>query len=424
MFKNKKSYLIPIIGFLIIIFIGAFLLKLPCCNNVDISFKDAFYTSISGVTTAGFLKFPLVTQFNFFGQLVYAILMELGALGFVIFVSYFWSIRNKKIKMSDMMVINDSINNDNTGSIKEHSIFVGKLMFTVQFIGAILLAIRFVPLLGFFEGIWYGIFHSISAFSNTGVDLFGNNGLKVFVNDFYVQMVLILLMFVGSIGVFVIEDVIEHKRFSKFKLQTKIILVVSLILIVIPTVLLCIIDDLSLMNGLFLSVSSRSTGFSTIDLAKLTIESQIILMILMFIGGSPASCGGGVRIISVAVVAATIISTLKGKDDTIIFWRRIPNYVVRMAFTVFTLFAILLFITIMLFINFDSEIPMFDIVFNSIAVTSNAGFILVDPSKFNDIIMMVLMFVGRVGPLSLVLTFVHKDEAEKFVEYPEENVIL
>ncbi len=427
MFKSKKTYLIPILSFVIFIILGTFLLSLPVCNNVKLSFGDAFYTAVSGVTTAGFLKFPLGTQFNFLGQFVYAVLMEVGALGFIIFVSYFWSIKNKKIKMSDIMVINDSMSNDNTASIKEHSIFVGKLMFSVQIIGAVLLAIRFVPLLGFFDGVWYGIFHAISAFSNTGVDLFGNNGLRVFIDDFYVQFILIILMLAGSIGVFVLEDIIEHRRFSKFKLQTKIVLFVSAILIIIPTILFCVLDGCTLINGVFLSISARSTGFNMLNLPELTIETQIILMILMFIGGSPASTAGGIKVISLAVIVATIISTLRGKEDTVIFWRRIPNYIVRMSFTIFTLFAILLFISIMMFINLENEMGMFNIVFHSIATISNAGFAIVDPAQFtgiNNIIMLILMFIGRIGPLSLVLIFVHKDETEKFVEYPEENVIL
>lgn len=424
MLKNKKTYLIPILSFIIFIIIGAVLLNLPICNNIKIDFKEALYVSISGVTTAGFLKIPLGTQFNFWGQLVYAILMEIGALGFVVIVSYFWSIRNKKMKMSDMIVINDNMSNDSAASIKSHCIFVGKLMIIAQIIGAIFLSIRFIPLLGFFKGLWYGIFHAISAFSNTGVDLFGNSGITVFVKDFYMQFVLIVLMLSGSIGVFVLEDIIERKRFSKFKLQTKIVLVATIILLVVPTVLIYIFEDLSLMNGLFLSVSARSTGFSIVDISNLTVETQIILMILMFIGGSPASTGGGVKIVAVAVVFATIISTLRGKEETVMFWRKIPNSVVRMAFTIFTLFAILLFIAIMLFINFNPEVNMFDIVFNSVAIISNAGFIIIDPSLFNDVIMMVLMFIGRIGPLSLVLMFVNKDESEKFVGYPEENVIL
>ena len=426
MFKGKKTYLIPIISFALVILIGAVLLTIPSFNNINISFADALYTSVSGVTTTGLLKGNMIAQFNFGGQLVFAILMEIGALGFVIFVSYFWSIRNKKISMSDAMAINDSLSGDNTGSIKEHTLFIGKLVLIVQLAGTILLAIRFVPLLGFFEGLWYSIFHVISAFSNTGADLFGENGIRVFVNDFYVQIVLILLMVAGSFGVFAIEDIKNTKKFSKFKLQTKIIIVGTIFMLVVPTILLKLIQpEISLTNGLFLT-AARSTGFNILDISKFNSAAQVIIMVIMFVGSSPASTGGGVKLVTMAVIISTLISTLKGKEETIIFWRKIPNYTVRMAFTIFTLFSVSIFIALILFMNYNN-IGIEKILFDCISAISNTGFSLIPPNELNSVgslVLMALMYIGRIGPLSLVLVFVNKDNKEKFVEYPEEKVIL
>lgn len=426
MFKGKKTYLIPIISFALVILIGAVLLTIPSFNNINISFADALYTSVSGVTTTGLLKGNMIAQFNFGGQLVFAILMEIGALGFVIFVSYFWSIRNKKISMSDAMAINDSLSGDNTGSIKEHTLFIGKLVLIVQLAGIILLAIRFVPLLGFFEGLWYSIFHVISAFSNTGADLFGENGIRVFVNDFYVQIVLILLMVAGSFGVFAIEDIKNTKKFSKFKLQTKIIIVGTIFMLVVPTILLKLIQpEISLTNGLFLT-AARSTGFNILDISKFNSAAQVIIMVIMFVGSSPASTGGGVKLVTMAVIISTLISTLKGKEETIIFWRKIPNYTVRMAFTIFTLFSVSIFIALILFMNYNN-IGIEKILFDCISAISNTGFSLISPNELNSVgslVLMALMYIGRIGPLSLVLVFVNKDNKEKFVEYPEEKVIL
>ena len=426
MFKGKKTYLIPIISFALVILIGAVLLTIPSFNNINISFADALYTSVSGVTTTGLLKGNMIAQFNFGGQLVFAILMEIGALGFVIFVSYFWSIRNKKISMSDAMVINDSLSGDNTGSIKEHTLFIGKLVLIVQLAGTILLAIRFVPLLGFFEGLWYSIFHVISAFSNTGADLFGENGIRVFVNDFYVQIVLILLMVAGSFGVFAIEDIKNTKKFSKFKLQTKIIIVGTIFMLVVPTILLKLIQpEISLTNGLFLT-AARSTGFNILDISKFNSAAQVIIMVIMFVGSSPASTGGGVKLVTMAVIISTLISTLKGKEETIIFWRKISNYTVRMAFTIFTLFSVSIFIALILFMNYNN-IGIEKILFDCISAISNTGFSLIPPNELNSVgslVLIALMYIGRIGPLSLVLVFVNKDNKKKFVEYPEEKVIL
>ena len=172
MFKNKRSYLVPIIGFAFIILISTIVLCLPICNYKPISFRDVLFTATSALTTTGFTKSALQTQFNFLGQAILAILMEIGAMGFVIFISYFLSVRNKKIRMSDIILINDNISGDSYASIKEHSIFIGKLMLKVQLAGIIFLALRFIPMFGIGRGIWYSIFHTISAFSNTGFTLF------------------------------------------------------------------------------------------------------------------------------------------------------------------------------------------------------------------------------------------------------------
>ncbi len=425
MLKNKRTYLIPIFGFLIIILIGMIFLLLPICNYKSISFEDALYTATSGLTTTGFTKCSLVNQFNFFGQLILAILMEIGAMGFIIFVSYFWSIKNKKIRMSDIMVINDNISNDSYASIKEHSIFIGKLMLKAQIIGTILLMVRFIPLLGVFKGIWYSVFHTISAFSNTGFDLFGGS-FEVFNNDLYVQLVFISLMI---IGVFVIEDLRNNKyrNFSRLKLQTKIILVYTLILLILPTLIMRILENnISIINSLFMSASSRSTGFSVVDLKHFSFESKVILIILMFIGGSPASTSGGVKVITIAIIIATIISTLKGKEHTVIFWREIPDSAIRKALTVFTIFLIIIAISCAIFYHYN-EINMLNVIFESVSAISNTGLTITNNNEVNivgDIVLMFLMFIGRVGPLSMVLVFINENKKDKYIEYPTENVIL
>ena len=428
MLKNKRTYLIPIFGFLIIILIGMIFLLLPICNYKSISFEDALYTATSGLTTTGFTKCSLVNQFNFFGQLILAILMEIGAMGFIIFVSYFWSIKNKKIRMSDIMVINDNISGDSYASIKEHSIFIGKLMLKAQIIGTILLMVRFIPLLGVFKGIWYSVFHTISAFSNTGFDLFGGS-FEVFNNDLYVQLVFISLMIIGSIGVFVIEDLRNNKyrNFSRLKLQTKIILVYTLILLILPTLIMRILENnISIINSLFMSASSRSTGFSVVDLKHFSFESKVILIILMFIGGSPASTSGGVKVITIAIIIATIISTLKGKEHTVIFWREIPDSAIRKALTVFTIFLIIIAISCAIFYHYN-EINMLNVIFESVSAISNTGLTITNNNEVNivgDIVLMFLMFIGRVGPLSMVLVFINENKKDKYIEYPTENVIL
>ena len=427
MFKGKKTYLIPIIGFALIILVGALLLCLPVCVKTSITFKDALFTSISGFTTTGFSKQPLIEQFSFWGQLVLATLMEIGALGFIIFISYFWSIKGKKIKMSDIIVINDSISGENYGSIKEHSIFIFKFMLRVQAIGTFLLAIRFVPEYGIIQGLWYSIFHAIAAFGNCGFDLLGSNSLINYNKDIYLQLVITALMIIGSLGILVIEDMKNVKRFNRLRVQTKIVLVGSIILLVVPTILMAILEpDMTLLNSLFMSSTSRSTGYTVVNCAELSNVTKVILMILMLIGGAPTSTAGGIRIIPTAIVIATVISSLKGKEETVIFWRKIPELAVRRSFTIFMFFLFILLSTGIIFAGYNNLSAM-EIAFQNVSALSNTGLSVIDVNELNlvqEIGTMFLMFIGRVGILSLLLAFFREDKKNKFVEYPSENVIL
>jgi len=427
MFKNKRSYLVPIIGFAFIILISTIVLCLPICNYKPISFRDVLFTATSALTTTGFTKSALQTQFNFLGQAILAILMEIGAMGFIIFISYFLSVRNKKIRMSDIILINDNISGDSYASIKEHSIFIGKLMLKVQLAGIIFLALRFIPMFGIGRGIWYSIFHTISAFSNTGFTLFEGESLSYFASDIYVQIVLIVLMILGSIGILVIEDLKKnrHKRFNRLKLQTKIVLTYTIGLLFVPMFIMKMLDPtLSLLNCLFMSTTTRSTGFAITNVSKLCMENQAMLMILMFIGGSPTSTSGGVKIITIAILLSTVISTLRGKEETVMFWKRIPDSSIRKAFSILMVFVIVLAVTCTIFYHLDN-IGIFNIIFESISAITNTGLTVTDYNTLKiggEVIIMFLMYVGRVGPLTMVLAVINKDR--KNIKYPSEDVIL
>ena len=200
MLKKKKSYLVPIVGFVLLSLIGGILLYLPICNIKYISLHDALYTSISTVTGTALLKTSIVEQFNIIGQVVILLLMEIGALGFIVFISYIWAKKDKKMQMSDIIMVNENTSGDNNyNTIKEHSTFVFNLVLKVQIIGTLFLGIRFIPEYGLIKGIWYSIFHSISAFTNVGYDILGNNSLYNYKSDIYLQIVLIVLMLLGSI---------------------------------------------------------------------------------------------------------------------------------------------------------------------------------------------------------------------------------
>ena len=430
MFKKKKSYLVPIVGFSLLMIIGAILLYLPICNKTYISFKDALFTSISAISCTGLYKVVTADQFNFWGQFIIAILMEIGALGFVIFISYMWTKKNKKMRMSDIMMVNDNISGDNYNEIREHSIFIFNVIIKVQLFGVILLALKFIPEFGIFKGIWYSIFHTISAFANAGFDIIGNTSMFAFKNDIYTQLILTILMVLGSIGILAIEDLKKNKfsSFNKLRLQTKIIIVYSAFLIVVPTIILKILEpQITTMNSLFMVASTRSTGFSVVNLLEFSNASKFLITILMFIGGSPASTAGGVRIVAIAIILSTIISTLRGRTNTIIFWKKIPDIVVRKSFTTFVLFLVVLIISIIIYSYNNENIEIIDIALETVSAITNTGLSSIDANDVNfiaDIIIMILMYIGRMGPIALIALFVNDEPVDKLVDYPTENVIL
>lgn len=430
MLKKKKSYLVPFIGFTLMTILGAILLYLPISNNEPINFKDALYVSISAISCTGLSTVVPVEQFSFIGQLVIAILMEIGALGFIIFISYIWAKFNKKMKMSDIIMVNDNINSDDYSAIKEHSLFIFNIMMKVQLLGIILLSIKFIPEFGTAKGIWYSIFHTISAFANSGFDLIGSQSMISYNKDIYIQIILIILMILGSIGVFAIEDLKKNrfKNFNKLRLQTKIILVYTLILLIIPTILLIAFEEnISITNSLFMSSAARSTGLSVVNVSEMSNASKLLLTILMFIGGSPASTAGGVRVIAVAVLLSTMFATLRGRIHTVIFWKKIPDTIVRKAITVFMMFLIIALIGIMSYSYFNKSAEIVDIALECVSALTNTGFAAVNPmtaTLITDIIVMILMYIGRIGPIAMVTIFVNDEPVDKLVDYPTENVIL
>ena len=430
MLKKKKSYLVPFIGFSLMILIGAILLLLPISNNMPISFKDALFVSISAISCTGLSTVVPIEQFRFFGQLIIAILMEIGALGFIVFISYIWAKINKKMKMSDIIMVNDNISSDDYSAIKEHSLFIFEIMMKIQLLGVVLLSIKFIPEFGTLKGIWFSIFHTISAFANAGFDLIGNQSMVVYNKDLYIQTILIILMILGSIGVFAIEDLKKNKfkKFNKLKLQTKIILLYTLILLIIPTILLTFFEEhITVSNSLFMVSAARSTGFSVVNVSQMSNASKLLLTILMFIGGSPASTAGGVRIVAVAILLSTMISTLRGRINTVIFWKKIPDSIVRKLITVFMMFLIIAITGIMMYSYCNKSAEIVDIALECVSALTNTGFAAVNPataSLATDIIIMILMYIGRIGPIAMVTIFVNDEPVDKLVDYPTENVIL
>lgn len=429
MFKRKKTYIVPILGFALIMWIGGILLHLPICHKGNIKFIDTLFTSVSSVTTTGMGVNIISQKFTIVGQVLIAILMNIGAVGFISLITLIWKFQNKKIKISDMKLINDNIAGNNYINVKDEVMQILKYVVTIELIGTILLSIRFVPEYGFWKGLWYSIFHSISAFSNTGFDLFEGTSFTKYSSDMYVSIIIIILMIIGGIGFLTLKDIFKNKqrKFSKLRLQTKIVIIYSIILIVVPTIVLKVFEpQISLINSLFMGVTTRSTGLFTNNVATFGAISKILIILLMFIGGAPGSTAGGIKIIVFAVIEAVMYSTLKGKDDVIVFWKKINDNIIKMACTIISVFILFIFIAAILLIIFNN-FGMFDIFFTCISAISTTGLVTVDMQILNNIgkiITIFLMFAGRIGPLSIIIAVVPNENSKNEMKYPEEELIL
>ena len=291
MLKDKNIYVIPCLGFLSVILVGWIILMLPICNNGNVTPFDALFTAVSATCVNGLTTVNLSTEYSFLGQLAIAIITEIGAIGFVTFISFILSFKKKRMSLSETLLLSSALNDNHYGKLKQRLKEVIKYTIVIQIIGAILLAVDFIPMFGIKNGIWYSIFHSITAFCNAGFDIIGDTSLEIFAKNIYVNIVFIILMFLGSIGYFVIEDIvgaIKKKRFIHISFHTKIVLTASLIIYLVSIILLKIAEpNLTWLEAVFTSVTARTTGFSTINMAGTLPITKLIISFLMIIGGAP-----------------------------------------------------------------------------------------------------------------------------------------
>lgn len=430
MLKNKDIYIIPFLGFLAIILGGFLILMLPFCNNGNISIFDAFFTSTSATCVNGLVTVDLSQEYTFLGQIVIAIITEIGAIGFVTFISFILNLKKRKMALSETLLLSSALNDNNYSKLRLRLKEVIKYTLVIELIGSIFLSIAFVPMYGIKQGIWYSIFHSITAFCNAGFDLFGTSGFTIFTDNIYINVVFIILMFLGSVGFFVIEDIInsiKEKRFIHLSFNTKIVLTTTLIIYLLSVILIKIAEpNLTILQVLFSSVTCRTTGFSTINMGDTNSITKIIISLLMMIGGAPSSTSGGIRITSIAIIFLTIRSALRNKKDVISFYKKIDFQTIKQALTNIFISSIIVFIAILLFVKIQ-DIELSNVLFMCVSAFSATGLSVVDVSNLefiSKVILMILMFIGRVGPISILSIFIFNKKENKNIEYVSGNIML
>ena len=428
--KNKKIYLVPCLGFFAIILVGWIFLMMPICHNGKFSIFDSLFTAVSATCVNGLSTVDLSQEYTFIGQVTIAIITEIGAIGFVTFISFILSFNRKKMTLSETLLLSSALNDTKYGKLKQKLKEVIQYTIIIQIIGSLFLAVYFVPKFGWKQGVWYSIFHSITAFCNAGFDLFGNTSLVEFADNVYINIVLIILMILGGIGYFVIEDIIrciKKKSFIHIELHTKIVLATTLIIYLISIILIKISEpNLTICELLFTVVTARTTGFSTIDMGKTNVMTKIIISILMLIGGAPGSTSGGIRITSIAILALTVHATLRNKKDIVVFYKKIDMQTIRQAITNIVISCVIVTIAIFGF-SMVQDLSLDRILFMCSSAFSATGLTVTNVGELgivSKLILGILMFIGRVGPISILSIFILNKNENSNIKYVSGNVML
>ena len=415
--KRLSSFQIILLGFIGVIFLGALILMLPFSTRSGrvTPFNQALFTATSAVCVTGLVVQDTATYWSGFGQAVILSLIQIGGLGVITMAASFALLSGKKISLSQRSTMQNAISAPKIGGIVRLTGFVIKGTAIIEGVGAVAMMPVFIRDFGL-RGVWMAVFHSVSAFCNAGFDLMGRPGAKfasmsAYSADPVINTVLILLIVVGGIGFLTWEDVVTYKlRFKLYRLQSKVVLVTSAVLIVVRAVIFFFNDFAQLPVGerifgsLFQSVTTRTAGFNTLDLGAMTHVGQALFIALMLIGGSPGSTAGGLKTTTVAVLFANAVSIFRRKEDPECFGRRIDAGVVKVAATIFLMY-IALCVSSAAVISMLEKLPMRICLFETASAVGTVGLTLgVTPSLgvVSQVILMVLMFLGRVGGLTVI----------------------
>lgn len=438
---------IMVIGFAAVILLGAIILNLPIVtqSGESVGFINALFTATSAVCVTGLVVVDTATYWNHLGQIIIITLIQVGGLGFMTIATMFALLTKKKINLRERLLIQESLNQKDLSGLVKLTRYVILITFLIEGIGAILLSFTFIPQFGLGRGVWYSIFHAISAFCNAGFDLMGSvsgpfTSLISYVDNFMIVITISMLIILGGIGFPVMLDVINAKKFSKLNMHSKIVIITSGILIVIGTTLIFIVEfnnkntlgTLSMpgkfLAALFQSVAARTAGFNTIDLPLLHESSLFIMMILMFIGASPASTGSGIKTTTLATLLITVKCFISGKSDIEVFERRISSSTITKAVGIFFIAVSLVVLGTLALSLTDPGFTLVECGFEIVSAIATVGLSIggsPNLTTMGKIVVMIAMFIGRVGSLTIFVALLSKGARKKPpVRYPEGKIIV
>lgn len=452
----KKSGLstmqILALGFLGTILIGGVLLSLPISNNEPITFLDALFTSTTAVCVTGLVTVVPATQFTLFGKMILLILIQIGGLGIIACMIGFFVILRRRITVRERIMIQETYNMEGISGVIAFVLRILKGTFVVELIGAVLFSIQFVPEFGWKKGIWYSVFHSVSAFCNAGIDILGSSSFMKYAANPLMNFTTMFLIVMGGLGFIVWYDIgancknVIQKRqplkrmFTKLSLHSKLTIVMSAFMIIVGTIFVFALEyqnpntigNMSLgekvMASAFHSVSTRTAGFATMSQSALQPGTKFLSTIWMFIGGSPCGTAGGVKTTTIAMLLLTCINVIFGKRDTECFGRKIPEENFRTGFSVVVVAFLFLFTGLTLLTVFEPEMDFLSLLYEAVSAVGTVGLTADVTSSLetaSKIVIMCLMYVGRLGPVTMALVFgTRENMKERIRKLPEQRILV
>lgn len=429
-----------VLGFAAVILIGAILLDLPisAVDGKSSGFLNCIFTATSAVCVTGLVVYDTGTHWTLFGKTVIMLLIQVGGLGFMTMTTMIAVFMGKKISLRNRLIMQEALNQFTVAGIVRMTKTVLTVTLAIEGIGALLLMVRFIPEHGFLRGVYYSVFHSVSAFCNAGFDIIGNfRGLTPYVKDPIINFTIMGLIVLGGLGFAVMSEVVTVKQIRKMSLHVKVVLAMTAFLIASGAILIFIVEysnpnTLGPLNifekiqaALFQAVTPRTAGFNTVDMSMYTISAQLMTIILMFIGGSPGSTAGGIKTTTFGIIIAHVYSVIIGREETEIFKRRIPIETISKSLALFTVaLGIVLSVTMLLSFT-EKGADFMTLLFETTSAFGTVGLSLNFSPKLSEIgkaIISMTMFAGRLGPLTLVMALTYRQTKKTTIKYPEGRI--
>lgn len=453
---DLKPTQVLVLGFLLVILVGALLLNLPISsrNGNSIGYIDALFTATSAVCVTGLAVVNTLDTWTLFGKIVILLLIQVGGLGLMTISTTMFIILGKKIRLKERLIIQEALNQYTlSGMVRlTKNVFIGTML--IEGIGAILLSFRFIPQYGLLHGIFKSVFHSVSSFCNAGFDIIGNESLVPYVGDILINFTVMGLIILGGIGFTIWLDVIKvikekikyqysiKRTFLRLSLHSKLAISITVSLILVGFIFFFVIEGFNpatlgpmgikekLLGSLFQSVTPRTAGFNTISQAGMTDASKFMTVVLMFIGGSPAGTAGGIKTVTFGILFLAVVSVVKAKEDVEAFHKRISWDLIKkaLAVTVISLMVVIATTMVLSLTEVAKSFSFMDMFFEAVSGFATVGLTLgVTPylTLVGKIILCFTMFIGRIGPVTLVVAVTLRGKKNTVdIKLPEEKVMV